>query len=735
MRPRSPGRSRPGVSAGERLRGGGGRAQARAAVLGGGGRRRRQAQDHRARARLSRQHAARAVGLGARSTTRRSSATGWCDVVRVPAPYAYRCECGGRDRSARPAAATRSRTRSCGRARTRSPPSSPSRWAARPPGPRCRAPDYWRTGPRDLRPARRALRRRRGAHRRRPDRHLVGAGAVRRRARHHDAGQGNRRRLRAALGGRGAAAHRGRAGAGLGRAAARPDLLASSGRSAPPAWRRCGICASTRWSSAAPRWAGVLHSRAGGAARASAAWATCAAAGCSPASSSWPTRRAASAVPARGASSPRRSPTRRCEAGLVVWPNVGPRRRRQRRPGDAGAAVHRSPRTRSTRSCSCFEPRAERHASTRTRSASHDRRASQDHLHLRQRRPGRVPPPVRRGARRASARRRARAIPFYIGGEPVRARRRAARRPFADRHSLVLGTLRRRRARRRWTARSTAARAAQRGWARLPWRERVAILRRAAALIRERKYELAALMSLEVGKSRLEAMGDAEESADLIDYYCGQVEDADGFVRPMARITPVERNTDVLRPYGVFACIAPFNFPLALSAGMSSAALVAGQRGGVQAGRGHAVDRAQAVRDLPRRRAAGGRVQLPVGPRRGDRRRALAAPRRGRRGVHRLQGGGHADPRTGSARAGSSPACWSWAARTRRSCMPSADLDAAAEGVMRSAFSLQNQKCSATSRVYVDRAVRRAVHRAAAREDPRRSGWAIPPSATCSSAR
>ena len=121
-----------------------------------------------------------------------------------------------------------------------------------------------------------------------------------------------------------------------------------------------------------------------------------------------------------------------------------------------------------------------------------------------------------------------------------------------------------------------SCRQAQRDWARRPWRERTGILRRAAACIRERKYELAALMSLEVGKSRLEAMGDAEESADLIDYYCQQVEDADGFVRPMARITPVERNTDVLRPYGVFACIAPFNFPLALSAGMSSAALAAG---------------------------------------------------------------------------------------------------------------------------------------------------------------
>jgi len=120
------------------------------------------------------------------------------------------------------------------------------------------------------------------------------------------------------------------------------------------------------------------------------------------------------------------------------------------------------------------------------------------------------------------------------------------------------------------------AKAAQREWAHRPWRERVATLRKAASLIRERKFELAAIMALEVGKSRLEAMGDAEESADLIDYYCQELEDANGFVRQMAKVTAVERNTDVLRPYGVFACIAPFNFPLALSTGMSAAALVTG---------------------------------------------------------------------------------------------------------------------------------------------------------------
>src|SRR6185369_3121242 len=53
-----------------------------------------------------------------------------------------------------------------------------------------------------------------------------------------------------------------------------------------------------------------------------------------------------------------------------------------------------------------------------------------------------------------------------------------------------------------------SARTAQREWARKPWRDRLATLRKAAAIIRERKFDLAATMSLEVGKSRLEAMGD-----------------------------------------------------------------------------------------------------------------------------------------------------------------------------------------------------------------------------------
>jgi 1-pyrroline-5-carboxylate dehydrogenase len=289
--------------------------------------------------------------------------------------------------------------------------------------------------------------------------------------------------------------------------------------------------------------------------------------------------------------------------------------------------------------------------------------------------------------------------PFYINGKAIETKAE----PLIDRSpidtSLVLG---------RFAAATpehvddavASARRAQVGWARLPWTERVALLRRAAGIIRERKYELAALMSLEVGKSRLEAMGDAEESADLIEYYCQQVEDADGFVRPMARITPVERNTDVLRPYGVFACIAPFNFPLALSAGMSSAALVAGNAVVYKPAEDTpwtGLKLYEVYRDagLP-----AGIFNLLVG-----RREQIGDPLWQHPGVDGVVFTGSKQVgmriHAGLSNRWIKPCLLELGGKNATVVLPSADLDAAAEGVMRSGFSLQNQKCSATSRVYV----------------------------------
>jgi 1-pyrroline-5-carboxylate dehydrogenase len=293
--------------------------------------------------------------------------------------------------------------------------------------------------------------------------------------------------------------------------------------------------------------------------------------------------------------------------------------------------------------------------------------------------------------------------PFYIDGRPVE----TDEEPLVDRSPIDTSQILGRFAAATRSHVDAAVQAAQRGrarWAGQSWRDRVSILRRAATILRERKYQLAALMSLEVGKSRLEAMGDAEESADLIDYYCQQMEDADGFVRTMARITPVERNTDVLRPYGVFACIAPFNFPLALSAGMSSAALVAGNTVVYKPAEDTpwtGLELYHIYRDAGVPASA---FQILFG-----RRQEIGDPLWQHPGIDGVVF-------TGSKAVGlriHAGLCGRWikpcllelGGKNATIVLRSADLDAAAEGVMRSAFSLQNQKCSATSRVYVEKSV------------------------------
>jgi len=69
-----------------------------------------------------------------------------------------------------------------------------------------------------------------------------------------------------------------------------------------------------------------------------------------------------------------------------------------------------------------------------------------------------------------------------------------------------------------------AARRAFPLWSGMTWQERVALLRKAADILDQRIFEVAAVMALEVGKNRMEALGDAAEAADLIRYACYQME-------------------------------------------------------------------------------------------------------------------------------------------------------------------------------------------------------------------
>src|SRR5262252_4532278 len=124
-----------------------------------------------------------------------------------------------------------------------------------------------------------------------------------------------------------------------------------------------------------------------------------------------------------------------------------------------------------------------------------------------------------------------------------------------------------------------AARRAFPAWRALGWVERVRLLRRVAALIEERVYEIGAAVALEVGKNRMEALGEVQETADLFAWYCDQMEANDGFVKTLPD-DPLpgfrSRNRTQLKPHGVWAVIAPFNFPFALAGGPVAAALVTG---------------------------------------------------------------------------------------------------------------------------------------------------------------
>jgi 1-pyrroline-5-carboxylate dehydrogenase len=213
-------------------------------------------------------------------------------------------------------------------------------------------------------------------------------------------------------------------------------------------------------------------------------------------------------------------------------------------------------------------------------------------------------------------------------------------------------------------------------------------------------------MGYEAGKNRLECLCDVGESADLIEYYCNQIADHHGFETTLGKLGPNEENSSVLRPYGVWAVISPFNFPLALAAGPAGGALAAGNT---------VVFKPASATPLLGYKLAEivGRSGIPPGV------------------FNFVTGGGATAGQeiidnpgvdgivfTGSKAVGMQlirenasrviprPLVIEMGGKNPAIVMRSADLDKASDGVMRSAFGAQGQKCSACSRVYVDQTVR-----------------------------
>jgi 1-pyrroline-5-carboxylate dehydrogenase len=119
-----------------------------------------------------------------------------------------------------------------------------------------------------------------------------------------------------------------------------------------------------------------------------------------------------------------------------------------------------------------------------------------------------------------------------------------------------------------------AAATAFESWKHIPAEERAAYLFAAADLLKQRRFEMNAWMIYEVGKSWVEADGDTAEAIDFMEYYAREMlrlsED-----QPIVKIEG-EDNQLVYIPLGVGAVIPPWNFPAAITIGMTSASFVAG---------------------------------------------------------------------------------------------------------------------------------------------------------------
>jgi len=113
-------------------------------------------------------------------------------------------------------------------------------------------------------------------------------------------------------------------------------------------------------------------------------------------------------------------------------------------------------------------------------------------------------------------------------------------------------------------------------WSLAPYQKRVQIFREIADIFSHDKFSLAAILSFENGKNRLEAMGDLDESIDFMRFYAEQLEINEGFSKETKSASRNERTASVLKPYGVWGIISPFNFASAIAIGMTSGALITG---------------------------------------------------------------------------------------------------------------------------------------------------------------
>jgi 1-pyrroline-5-carboxylate dehydrogenase len=246
-----------------------------------------------------------------------------------------------------------------------------------------------------------------------------------------------------------------------------------------------------------------------------------------------------------------------------------------------------------------------------------------------------------------------------------------------------------------------AARAFTDEWEGWGWERRRDLMREAANVMEDRTFEIAALMTYEVGKNRLEALGDVAETVEFFRYYSDQITKHDGFVTTLGSLGEKETNVSVLRPWGVWAVISPFNFPMALAAGPSIGALLTGNTVVLKPSNTGALMSLEFYRVMEDAGLPPSALHVLTG--RGSDIGDYLAHHEEIDGITftgSYEVGMHLYRTVNEKRP--KPVAAEMGGKNPVIVTASADLETAAEGVMRGAFGLSGQKCSATSRVYVE---------------------------------
>ncbi|MBI5279723.1 MAG: aldehyde dehydrogenase family protein [Burkholderiales bacterium] len=293
--------------------------------------------------------------------------------------------------------------------------------------------------------------------------------------------------------------------------------------------------------------------------------------------------------------------------------------------------------------------------------------------------------------------------PLHIGGKEVFAPRMLEKYDPAD-HRRLLG---------KFSlateadadAAVAAARAASPGWRATPWQDRMQVMRKASRIVEERAYDIAAALSFEVGKNRMEALGEVGEVVDFFSLFADQMEQNGAYDRPLPN-DPVagftSTNRSVLKPYGVWAVIVPFNFPFALAGGPVAAALATGNtvvlKGAVDTP-WSGVLLAECLRDAG---VPAGAFNYLLGDGATIGQRLVEHD-----GVDGITFTGSREVgmrilRAQAARAYPRPSICEMGGKNAVLVTAHGNLDDATQGIVRSAFGLTGQKCSALSRIYVE---------------------------------